>query len=144
MAITSTAGLKFKEQLFAEGHDFSSDSFKAILMDSAFAFQPATHNFYTTVSGSEIATGNGYTQDTKTLTSVTITTNATTKKAVITCDNPTWTATGGNIATTGSMIVYNDTNASNTVVLCVDYGSDYAPADGTNFAIDFSDGLIGG
>jgi len=41
--------------------DMNSDSFKIALMNTSFAFNPATHANWADVSANEIASGNGYT-----------------------------------------------------------------------------------
>lgn len=144
MAIVTTVGNKYKEQNFEGGHNLTTATIIVCLMDSAFAFDPNTDNYYSDISGDEIATGNGYTQNNEALISVAVSINATLNLARIDCDNVTWLATGGSIATTGSVIFYNTSHASNTVILCADFGTDYATANGNSFTIDFSNGLITG
>ena len=89
--------------------NFKTDSFKAILMDTGYSFNPDTHLDYGDVSGSELPTGNGYTQDTKTLTGVTLTESTANDRLEVTWGDVSWTATTGSIGPTPGMIIFDDT-----------------------------------
>lgn len=93
------------------------------------------------VSESEITSGNGYTADGQTLTNVAVSMNTTDDRAEIDADNPSWTASGGAIATTGAAIVYNDIHAKKTVMQAIEFSADYDTPDGKIFQINLSDGL---
>jgi len=140
MAVVRTMGNQFLEEEANGEHDLPSDSLIIVLMTAAFTFDPETHSTYADISASEIAAGNGYLAKTKVLTTVAVTETAT--GCTVSCDSPTWTATGGAIPTTGSACVINDTHGNDTVICCIDYGEDYATAEDTLFQIDFSNGLF--
>jgi len=67
-------------------------------------------------SADELSTGNGYTQDTKTLAGVTVTEDDTNDRMEMTCNDIVWTAAGGNIGPTPGMILYDDTSSDDTVI----------------------------
>lgn len=125
--------------------DFSSDSFKAVLMDTGFTFNKDTHHAYADISAGELATGNGYTQDTKTLSGVTVTENDTTDLCEVTWSNVTWAASGGSIGPTPGMIIYDDTVAvdgdvpADPIIGYIDFGSEITQADGGTLTISSLD-----
>lgn len=132
MAITVTVSNHAKYQLAKGNIDLSADTLKVILMNSAFTFDKDAHATLADVTASQIATGNGYTQDDKTLTTVVLAEDDTNDKASMTCDNPTWTASGGDIGPTGAYIIYDDTTTDDTVIACVDFGTDYTISSGSS------------
>ena len=121
--------------------DYANDNIKAILMDTGYTFDPDTDESYSDVSGSELATGNGYTRNTKVLTTVTVTKNNTTNRAEVTCDDVTWTATTGNIGPTPGMILFDDSVTSSgsaptdPVIGYIDFGSELTQAAGGTLTI---------
>lgn len=131
--MASTVANKIKYLLATGAINFSSDSFKIILMASGFTFNPDTHHGYADVSASELATGNGYTRNTKTLTGVTVTEDDTDDRTEITWANVTWTASGGAIGPTPGAIIFDDTVTTPTadpVIGYVDFGGEQTQADG--------------
>jgi len=112
--------------------DKANDVFKAILMNNTFTFDKDAHATLADVTASQLTTGNGYTQNDKTLTGVSVSEDDTNDRSATTWDNVTFTASGGDIGPTGAMIVYDDTTTDDTVVGCVDYGTDYTIANGTS------------
>jgi len=138
MAVVCTLSNHWKYQLGKKLVDVSADTFKIILMDDTFAFDPDAHATLADVIASpsaELDTGNGYTQQDKTLTAGTWTENDTNDNAIRTFDTPSWTASGGDIGPTGAAIIYDDTTADKTVVGCIDFGADYTLPDGASFQI---------
>lgn len=133
MAVVTTVSNHAKYMQATKEIDFSADVFKAILMNSAFTFDKDAHATLADVTASQLATGNGYTQDDKTLTGVTVTEDDTNDKAAVTWDDPTWTASGGDIGPTGAIIIYDDTTTDDTIVFCGDFGTDYTITDGSSF-----------
>lgn len=133
MAIVTTVSNHFKFQLASGNIDFDADTFKVILMNTTFAFDKDADATLSDVTSDQIATGNGYTQNDKTLSSVSVTEDDTNDKCTITWTNPSWTASGGAIATFGAMIIYDDTSSDDTVVCCVDFGTDYSIGDTASF-----------
>lgn len=83
----------------------------------------------------ELATGNGYTQDTKTTGTVTITEDTSNKRADATYPTVRWTAAGGSIGPTPGAIVYDDTHADNIVIQYINFGGDKTEINGNNFDI---------
>ena len=129
MDITVTVSNHFKYQLAKKLIDLSADTLKVILMNTTFVFDKDAHATLADVTADQIATNYGYTQDSKTLTTVVLTEDDANDKAVMTCDDPTWTAAGGDIGPTGAMIIYDDSTADDTVVACADFGTDYTISD---------------
>jgi hypothetical protein len=106
--------------------DLDTHSFKIALFTSASNCNTLSGNTALASLTNQVATANGYTQNSK---AVALTTaNA---AGIITVDettNPTWTAAGGSI-TARFAVIYNDTHASKQA-LCVCL-LDTAPADVT-------------
>ncbi len=141
MAITCKIGNQFNEEHSKGEHDLVSDSLKAILLDTSFgSFDPTTHLTYSDISTNEIATGYGYTQKTKELSTVSLDQAA--GVMTLNADNLTWTASGGAIETTKACAIINDTHGNDTVVCCIEFGANYATADGTSLVINLSNGII--
>lgn len=133
MAASVTISNKVKYLALIKNIDFSVDSFKIILMQSGFVFNKDTHHGYADVSASELATGNGYTINTKTLTGVSVTEDDTDDRGEITWANVTWTASGGAIGPTPGAIIFDDTVAApqaDPVIMYIDFGGDQSQADG--------------
>jgi len=141
MAVVTTFSHTFLEEVVKGEHDVTSDDLNIMLMDAAFAFDPDTHATYSDCSANEISSGSGYTAGGETLTTVAVSIDASADQVDIDADNVTWTASGGTIPETGSAVIYNDTHASKTVVMCIDFGADYITTDGKLFQINFSNGL---
>ena len=131
--MASTVANKLKYLLATKAIDFANDSFKIILMQSGFTFNKDTHHAYADVSASELATGNGYTANTKTLSGVAVTEDDTDDRTEVTWSNVTWTASGGAIGPTPGAIIFDDTVAAPTadpIVGYIDFGGDQTQADG--------------
>jgi len=142
MAVTNKVSNQFVLESLKGEHNFSSHSFKACLMDDAFVFNPATHSTYAEISSDEIATGYGYTQKTKAITISSVALDG--NNALISCDSPVWTATGGAIPATAACCIINDSHTNDTVVCCCEFGVAYATAEDKQFQINFSNGLAEG
>ncbi len=125
MAATYETSNHYKFQLASGNIDFDTDVFKAILMNNTFTFDKDAHATLADVTASQLATANGYTQDSKVLAGVSVTEDDVNDKAAVTWTDITWTATADSIGPTGAYIVYDDTTADDTVVFCVDFGTDY-------------------
>jgi len=130
MAATADTSNHYKYALLnaVAGH-----TFKAILMNTSFAFDRDAHATLADVTASQIATGSGYTQDNKELENVAVTEDDVNDRAQLTCDDITFTATGGDIGPFGAMIIYDDTDANDAVVGCIDFGTDYTIVDGNSW-----------
>ena len=135
MSIVATVSNHAKYQLSKGLVDLSADTLKVILMNTTFTFDKDTHSTLAAVTASQLATGNGYTQDDKTITTQVLTEDDTNDKAIMTCDNVTWTASGGDIGGTGSFCIYDDTTSDDTIIACVDFGTDYTISDGSSLQL---------
>lgn len=137
MAITTTLSNHYKYQLANKKIDLAADTLKIILMDDSFVFDKDVHANLAALGSPthELATGNGYTQQNKTLSGGTLTEDDVNDKAVRVFDNVTWTASGGAIGPTGAAIIYDDTTDDDTIVGCIDFGTDYTVPDGSSLQI---------
>ena len=138
MAVVSTLSNHFKHEVMDKDVDFSADTFKIILMNTTFAFDKDAHATLSDVTADQLATANGYTQDSKVMPSGELTEDDANDRGRQTWGNVTWTASGGNIGPTGAAIIYDDTTADDTVVGCVDFGTDYTISDGSSLQIQSS------
>jgi hypothetical protein len=132
MAIVPTLSNHFLYQKNKKLIDLSSDVLKVILMNTTFAFDKDAHATLADVTADQLATGNGYTQDNKTLANQVLAEDDANDRAVLTCDDVTWTAAGGDIGPFGAAVIYDDTTADDTVVGCIDFGADYTTTDGNS------------
>jgi len=133
MAATADTSNHYKYALLnaVAGH-----TFKAILMNTSFAFDRDAHATLADVTASQIATGSGYTQDNKELENVAVTEDDVNDRAQLTCDDITFTASGGDIGPFGAMIIYDDTDANDAVVGCIDFDTDYTIVEDSSFTIE--------
>jgi len=123
--------------------DFKVDSLKICLMESGFIFDPDNDSGWADISAEELATGNGYTRDTKVLAGVVITKNDVTNKAEITFNNVTFTAAGGNIGPTPGAIIYDDSvvadgvdgTPDDPIIGYIDFGGEIVQANGGTMTI---------
>jgi hypothetical protein len=131
--MATEASNKVKYMLAVGAIDFSSDTFKIILMQSGFTFNKDTHHGYADVSASELSTGNGYTAGGATLAGVTVTEDDTDNRTEITWNNATWLAQNGSIGPSPGAIIYDDTVTTPTadpILGYIDFGGDQTQADG--------------
>lgn len=128
--MANQAANKLKYLLATGGVDFSSDTFKIILMQSGFTFNIDTHHQYSDVSGNELGNGFGYTTGGNTLAGVAVTEDDTDDRTEVTWNNTTWTAVGGPIGPACGAIIYDDTDANDSLVGFLDFGGDYTQPDG--------------
>jgi hypothetical protein len=138
MSVVCTVSNHWRYQLGKQAVDVSGDTFKIILMDTAFAFNKDTHATLADVISSpsaELPTGFGYTQQNKALSGGTWTEDDTGDKGTRTFDDVSWTASGGSIGPTGCAIIYDDTSADDTVVGCIDFGADYTLPNGASLQL---------
>jgi len=136
MAVVVTVPNHYKYLLKTKQIDESSDTYKIILMNTTFAFDKKVHALLADVTADQLATGNGYTQNSKTLTGVSVTENDTTDKAETRWANASWIASGGSIGPTGAAIIYNDSVSGDPIACCIDFGVDKTVEDGTGLLIE--------
>jgi len=135
MAVTLTLSNHFKYQLADGKVDLSADTLKIILMNDTFSFDKDAHADLSNVTADQLSTANGYTQNDKTLANLSLTEDDTNDKAAFTCDDVSWTASGGSIGPTGAAVIYDDTTSDDTVIGCIDFGTDYTIQDGGTLQI---------
>lgn len=135
MAITLTLSNHFKAERDRGNIDFDAHTFKIILMNTTFAFDEDAHATLADVSADELATENGYTQQNKQLSNIVVTEDDVNDISDVTWDDVSWTASGGSIGPTGAAIIYDETAADDTVVGCIDFGTDYTVTEGSTIQI---------
>lgn len=112
---------------FLSGANAVGDTYRVNLYSVLPANLTATTKAAAESGATQIATANGYTQNSKALTGVTVSI-VTTDDGLFDADDVTWTATGGSIAADFAM-VYNDTDTDDPPVFSIDF-------DGTITALD--------
>jgi hypothetical protein len=125
---------------FLSGANSESDTYKINLYSTLPENLTATTKAAAESGATQIATANGYTQDTKTLSGVTVTT-ITTDDARFDADDVTWTASGGNIAA-GFALVYNDTDTNDPPVFRINFDGTVTATTGIPFVIAWNSGGI--
>jgi len=117
--------------------NFNTDTLKAMLTNTAPA---ATNTTYSTVSGTELASGNGYTTGGGTLTG----TAASNSSGVetVTASAYTWTSATGSMGPFRYVIIYDSTASGSPLVGFYDYGSATTlnGAAGETFTVTFTSG----
>lgn len=122
--------------------DYATDSFVIILMNSSHIFT-ATNTLKSEINANQIATANGYTQDAKTLASVTML-ETPAGRATWNAADITWTAAGGSIAASDA-VIYDDTLTSplDGIINSVDFDGTQTADDTTDFKITWhADGIF--
>ena len=135
MAVVATLSNHFKYLVNTKAIDFDNDTFVIILMNTTFAFNKDTHALLADVTADQLATGNGYTQNIKSLGACTTAENDTDDRFDASWAAVTWTASGGSIGPSGAAIILDTTAANSPVVGCIDFGVDVTAIDGTDFEI---------
>ena len=139
MAITATTSNHFKYQLGKKLIDMSSDTLRAVLMDATFAFDKDTHATLANITSHQLATKNGYTQDSHTFATPSWSEDDANDKGAFTCDNLTITADASTDATgigpCGGYCIYDDTTSDDTVICFVDFGTDYTISSGSSIQL---------
>jgi len=127
MAVAYNKFNLFTDDLHKVVMNFSSDTFKVMLTNTA---PVATNHIYSDISGTELASGNGYTTG-GTSSAVTIANSSGTE--TITATAVTWTATGS-MGPFRYVVFYDSTPASTkTLIGWWDYGSAVTLASGETF-----------
>lgn len=119
--MATLASNKIKYLLATKKIDFMNDSFKIILMATGFVFNVDTHHQYTDVSASELGTGSGYTINDKILTGVTITEDDANDRTEVAWNSPSWIAVGGDIGPSPGAIIFDDSEADDSIVFYIDF-----------------------
>ena len=112
--------------------DFENDSFVIVLLDDGFVFDKDSHATLSDITASQLATNYGYTQDTKALSSVSVTEGDAT---IVTWADVEWIAGGGTIGPSAAACIVDTTTGDDTVVLCIEFGEAASALDGYHFKI---------
>ena len=120
----------------------ASDSYIINLYTALPANVTATTKTAAESGATQLSTANGYTQNAKALTNVSIAT-ITTNDSTFTFDPVTWDASGGSIAASHALI-YDDTKTNDPPVARIDFDGTVTAVNGTQFRItpDASGGFI--
>ena len=141
MAVTGTHTKTFLAELYEGEHDVKAvGALTIVLMKTTFDPDTHAHEVYTDLSAHEIDAGNGYVKNDEALTNVDVDVSG--ANPLITCDNVSWTASGGAIETCKGACIISDLHANKTVVGYIDFGANYATGDDTMLTINFSNGLM--
>lgn len=98
-------------EVMADGTlDFDTDSFRVALVTSSYT-PSASHTAWSSISGNEVANGNGYSTHGD---GITVTWSQTSGTATFDSDNPSWTASGGSITARYAVLVH-DANGDNAL-----------------------------
>ena len=105
MAITLTLSNHYKYQLMKKKIDLSVDTLVMILMNNTYAFDKDADATLANIAADQLSTGNGYTQNAKELANLLLSEDDTNDKGAMTCDDISWTASGGSIGPTGASVL---------------------------------------
>lgn len=135
MAITAVLANHFKYQLANKKIDLAADSIKVLLMASGYTFNKDTHSAFANVSATELATGHGYTRNSKVLASCVLTEDSGADRAEMVCDDVAWTASSA-IGPTPGAILYDDAaSAADAVIGYLDFDGNQTAPDTEAFEI---------
>lgn len=123
----------FRHQLGKKNIDLETDSFFCCLMISEFVFDRDTHQAYGDVSAHEVPAGNGYITGGQALVG-TYSQDNDADRAILDFAPFTWTASGGDIANIGGILVY-DVTASNKIAFFGSFGGAVLVPEGLSLDI---------
>jgi hypothetical protein len=123
---------KFADGSFAVGDTYKVNLYSGLTFAAANETKAAAES-----DATQLGSANGYTQDTKALSSVAVTT-VTTNDAKLAADNVQWTASGGAIGPAQYALVYNDTDTGKPPVLYINFGETKTADSGTTFNITWN------
>lgn len=115
-------------------NNFSSHTYRIMLMNTTFTFNKDTHGTVSDVSANEITSAGGYAQATLSVDSAWAQNN-TDDRGNISWDNVTFTASGAAFDNFKSAIIYNDTHASDLIVGHIDFEATISLANGNSFQL---------
>jgi len=104
--MASRVSNNFRLLLATKVVDFANDTFKIILMQEGFVFNPDTHDLLANVSASED------------------------DRVYVTWSNTSWTAAAGDIGPACGAIIYDDTVVNDPLVGFIDFLGSYTEPDG--------------
>ena len=134
MAITTAMCNSFKSELLQGLHDFTSDVLKIALIKASPSgtYGAATTSYSDVTGNSDEASGTGYTPDAETLTTVSVTLDASGTAYVDFGDDAEWTS--ATISADGCLI-YNET-ASDKAIAVIDFGGTKTSTNG-DYVVQF-------
>jgi len=135
MAINATIP-NYAKYLIGKGViHFDLDTFKIILMQDDFVFDPDTHRVAADVYSGQLPTENGYSQNTKVLTGVSITEDSELSQVVIAWEDAEWTAILGSIGPLKSVIIYDDTYQDDPIIMFGELASSLIVSEGLSVSM---------
>ena len=105
MAVILTTSNHYKYQLMKKKIDLSADTLVMILMNNTYAFDKDADATLANIAADQLSTGNGYTQNAKELANLYLIEDDANDKGAMTCDDISWTASGGSIGPTGAAVL---------------------------------------
>lgn len=114
MAVTLTLSNHYKYQLMKKKIDLSVDTLVMILMNNTYVFDEDTDATLANIAADQLSTGNGYTKNAKELANLSLSEDDANDKGVMTCDDISWTASGGSIGATGAAVLLDFSAISDT------------------------------
>lgn len=129
---------KYKKDMGLVNMD--TDTFKLILLDDSFTFNPDTHATLADVTSDQLATNYGYTQNSISLANSAVSEDDSYNAGITVWDDVTISASGGDIGPFKSIIIYDDTTSDDTVYCCVTLPSTVTIGNGTSYIIGSIEG----
>jgi len=117
---------RFKYNVMKKLIDMSTDTIIIILLNASHAFD-ADHNTLSQITANQLATAGGYTQDTKVVSSITVTQDDTNDLAYIDAPDVSWTSA----TFTAYHAVLVDSSVSDNLICSIDFGGAKSVTAGT-------------
>lgn len=136
---------EFKRLLMEGGVNLESATIRVVALN-AFAYNPATMNFYNQISANEIsgASAAGYTAGGLTITGKTVDRNDTDLRVWFDHDNPSWNSNPGTMtAQQFAWIIWTGNAATSTIIVVVDKGGPQSRTDAAFELLIQTKGLFG-
>lgn len=123
--------------------DYKNDTIRVALMDSSFAFNQDTDEFWSDVNSTEVASGAGYTSGGQALASKDVAYDAGSNEVRYPAADTVWSPGAGETLTANYCVVYKDTGTASSSPLLgqVNLAGDGSglSASGADFTIDWND-----
>ena len=135
--MASAIANNWKELLAGGVPNYSSDTFKGILMQPGFTFDKDNHEEYADISAQECPTLYGYTVGGQAMSGVSVTNDPVLDRTRIEWNNLSWSVSGGNLQAAG-MIIIDDTIGSpdvDPIVGYIDFGGTKTTYAGGTFTV---------
>jgi hypothetical protein len=125
---------------FLDGTFKVTDSYVANLYSTLVFDATATTKAEAEAGATQLATANGYTQDVKALTNLSVSI-VNTNEAKLDADDVIWTASGGQLIASFALL-FNDTHADDAPVLFIDLEGALLAEDGSDLRLQWDAGGI--